>query len=115
MNKIKEFFLKLLGKEIKKLDEPKEEISQKIEKKENEVFIDSLKSKYINKEEEERRNLFLLFRKKQIREEDLTEVQKQQISEMYDKEIAKVEKETENYKNKILKYKKIISLNKIEG
>ena len=112
MNKIKEFFLKLFGKEQKKLDKAKEEVIQKVEKNESENNLDSLKSKYINKEEEENRKLFILFRKKQIKEEDLTEAQKQQISEMYDKEIAKVEKETEHYKNKILKYKKILDLKK---
>ena len=112
MNKIKEFFMKLFGKEQKKLDKPKEDVIQTVVKSEKEEFLDSFRSRYINKEEEEKRKLFILFRKKQIKEEELTEVQKQQISEMYDKEIAKVEKETESYKNKILKYKKILELKK---
>lgn len=106
MNKIKEFFMKLFGKKQKMLDEAKKEENINIETNTKEDFINNLKSKYENKEETEKLNLFQMFRAKKIKEEDLTKEQYDQISEMYDKKIAEEKKKIEYLDKKLAKLKK---------
>lgn len=103
MNKIKEFFRKIFGKKTKRLNEAsvtKESIvNQEVTQ---EDFINNLKSKY--QESDEKLKLFEMFRHKKIKEEELTEEQKKQIEEIYDKKILEEKKKIEFLNKKILKY-----------
>lgn len=99
--------MKLFGKKQKMLDEAKvEEKNDNIETNTKEDFVNNLKSKYENKEETEKLNLFQMFRAKKIKEEDLTKEQKDMISEMYDVKIAEEKKKIEYLDKKLAKLKK---------
>ena len=99
--------MKLFGKKQKMLEEGKinrENISMTDNGKED--FINNLKSKYVNSEEEKTIRLFQLFDSYKIKEEDLTKEQYAKISEMYDIKIAEEKRKIEYLNKKLLKYKK---------
>ena len=106
--KIKQFFLNLFhkNKEIKE-NIPVETISN-----DNAVKADNKKSDFIDsiKNIEDEGTLLLKLQKKyrsgEIKEEDLTEEQKESLCNLYDKQIADLRKSNEIRKNRLLQYKR---------
>ncbi len=106
--KIKSFFRNLFHKDKEILNNiPIETISNdniiKDDYKKT-AFIDSLKN--IENEEMLLLKLQKKYRSGEIKEDDLTEEQKDSLCDLYDKQIADLRKSNEIRKNKLLQYKK---------
>lgn len=87
MGKVKKFFAKFFKKKEEKVDD----ITQKntIQYTTNEDFISELKAQYSSSEEIKNQQLFNLFKNGKIKEEDLTEEEKEIISKLYIRDIKK--------------------------
>ena len=87
MGKVKKFFAKFFKKKEEKVDD----ITQKntIQYTTNEDFIRKLKAQYSSSEEIKNQQLFNLFKNGKIKEEDLTEEEKEIISKLYIRDIKK--------------------------
>ena len=106
--KIKLFFRNLFHKDKEILNNiPIETVSNNnIVKDDNKktAFIDSLKN--IENDETLLLKLQKKYRNGEIKEEDLTEEQKNSLCDLYDKQISDLRKSNEIRKNKLLQYKK---------
>ena len=106
--KIKLFFRNLFHKDKEILNNiPIETVSNNnIVKDDNKktAFIDSLKN--IENDETLLLKLQKKYRSGEIKEEDLTEEQKNSLCDLYDKQISDLRKSNEIRKNKLLQYKK---------
>lgn len=107
MEKIKDFFRRIFGikEEIKVIQEPAKSEEEVKEVTINNKFNSDLQNAVVDELEKEAKELFKMFRNKEIQEEDLTDEQKTKISDMYDKEIEKVKKSIAKHKENILKYR----------
>ena len=104
ISEIKNFFAKIFGKTPKLLNEASIEVESTKEHTKDD-FISELKLKYIA--EDEKLKIFKMFRNKEIKEEQLTEEQVKQISDMYDKRIEEEKKKIAFLKSKIKTAQKI--------
>ena len=89
MNRIKEFFLKLFGRNKKMLNENNNTLmnSSTFEKVDSKTSLDEMRGKYSNESYKEKIELFnlLVTGKKEV--EQLTEVQKNDISKIIEQKI----------------------------
>ena len=106
--KIKSFFRKLFHKDKEIQNNIPIEIilNENIVKNQNSkfAFIETLKT--IENEDTLLLKLQKQYRSGEIKEEDLTEEQKEALCTLYDKQIADLKKSNEIRKNRILQYKK---------
>lgn len=107
MNRIKEFFLKLFGRNKKMLNENNNTLmnSSTFEKVDSKTSLDEMRGKYSNESYKEKIELFnlLVTGKKEV--EQLTEVQKNDISKILEQKINEEERKISFLQKKISQIK----------
>lgn len=105
--KILDWFKGLFGKnKVLKIEEKKDNNEENDVRTLDNNFENTLKEFVVEKAENSPRELFEMFRKKDISEGKLTKEQKEEIGKIYDEEIEKVKKSIEKRKQNIIRMKK---------